>query len=144
MVFGGYGGKGELGEGFGDADDGFELADGDGDAGARVCGDFGRVDLPADGDEVGRELFAGFGGEAGRAASEIHGELCCFLWKAERSCLRFAIADVPLHLLNRDFSFCLLLHSPSSHLDAHHMSRYSLIASLFMLIAYNENHVETR
>ena len=76
MVFGGYGGKGEFGEGFGDADDGFELADGDRDAGAGVCGDFGRVDLPADGDEVGRELFAGFGGEAGRAASERYGELC--------------------------------------------------------------------
>ena len=27
------------------------------------------MDLPADGDEVGRELFASFGGEAGRAAT---------------------------------------------------------------------------
>ena len=69
MGFGGDGGEGELGEGFGDADDGFELADCDGDAGAGVGGDFGGVDLAADGDEVGRELFARFGGEAGRAAS---------------------------------------------------------------------------
>lgn len=73
MGFGGDGGEGEFGEGFGDADDGFELADCDGDAGAGVGGDFGGVDLAADGDEVGRELFAGFGGEAGRAAS---GKIC--------------------------------------------------------------------
>ena len=63
------GGEGELGEGLGDADDGFELADRDGDAGARVGGQLGRVHLAPDGDEVGREFFAGFGGEAGRAAS---------------------------------------------------------------------------
>lgn len=67
--FGGDGGEGEFGEGFGDADDGFELADCDGDAGAGVGGDFGGVHLAADGDEVGRELLAGFGGEARRAAS---------------------------------------------------------------------------
>ena len=69
-MFSGDGREGEFGEGFRDADYGFELADRDGNAGAGVRGDFGRVDLPADGDEVGRELFAGFGGEAGRAASE--------------------------------------------------------------------------
>lgn len=69
MGFGRDGGEGEFGEGFGDADDGFELADCDGDAGAGVGGDFGGVHLAADGDEVGRELFAGFGGEARRAAS---------------------------------------------------------------------------
>lgn len=61
MGFRGDGAEGEFGEGFGDADYGFELADGDGDAGAGVGGDFGRVDLAADGDEVGRQLFAGFG-----------------------------------------------------------------------------------
>ena len=83
VVFRGDGREGEFGEGFGDADDGFELADGDGDAGAGVCGNFRRVDLPADGDEVGRELFAGFGREAGRAASGIYGELYCSLRKGE-------------------------------------------------------------
>ena len=62
--------KGELGEGFGDADDGFELADGDGDGGADVGAELGRVDLSPDGDEVGGELFGGFGGKAGGAASE--------------------------------------------------------------------------
>ncbi len=61
--------EGEFGEGFGDADDGFELADGDGDGGAGGGGEFGGVDLAADGDEVGGEFFAGFGGEAGGAAS---------------------------------------------------------------------------
>ncbi len=66
------GGEGEFGEGFRDADYGFELADCDGDGGARGGGDFGGVHLSADGDEVGRELFAGFGGEAGGAASEEH------------------------------------------------------------------------
>ena len=75
MGFRGDGGEGEFGEGFGDADDGFELADGDGDAGARVGGYFGRVHLPPDGDEVGGEFFAGFGGEAGRAASGCDGNV---------------------------------------------------------------------
>ena len=73
MVFGSYGGKGEFGKGFRDADYGFELADCDGDAGAGVCSDLGRMDLPAYGNEVGRKLFAGFGGEAGRTASEVYG-----------------------------------------------------------------------
>ena len=85
-MFGGYGGEGKFGEGFGDADYGFELADCDGDAGAGVCGDFGRVDLPADGNEVGRKLFASLGGEAGRAASEMYGELC-YSRKAEKEFL---------------------------------------------------------
>ena len=62
MVFGRDGREGEFGEGFSDAGDGFELADRDGDARARVGADFGRVHLPADGDELGRELLAGFGG----------------------------------------------------------------------------------
>lgn len=70
MGFEGYGGEGEFGEGFGDADDGFELADGDGDRGAGGGGEFGAVDLAADGDEVGGELFAGFGGEAGGATAD--------------------------------------------------------------------------
>ena len=87
MVFRGDGGEGEFGEGFGDADDGFELANRDGDARAGVCGDFGRVDLSADGDEVGRELFAGFRREAGCAASEMHGELYCSPRKAEEKFL---------------------------------------------------------
>ena len=69
MRFGGDGGEGDFGEGFGDADDGFELAHGDGDGGAGVGGDFGAVDLAADGDEVGREFFGGFRGEAGGAAT---------------------------------------------------------------------------
>ena len=63
------GAEGEFGEGFCDADYGFELADCNGDRGARGGGDFGGVDLAADGYEVGRELFAGFGGEAGCAAA---------------------------------------------------------------------------
>lgn len=73
MGFRGDGGEGEFGEGFRDADDGFELADCDGDAGARVGGYLGRVHLSADGNEVRREFFAGFGGEAGRAASGSDG-----------------------------------------------------------------------
>ena len=71
MGFCGERGEGEFGEGFGDADDGFELADGNGDGGARAGGEFGGVDLPPDGDEVGRELFAGFGGKAGGAAAGV-------------------------------------------------------------------------
>ena len=70
MGFGGDDREGELGEGFGDADDGFELADGDGDGGADIGAELGRVDLSPDGDEVGGELFSGFGGETRGAASE--------------------------------------------------------------------------
>lgn len=65
------GAQGEFREGFGDADDGFELADGDGDRRADVGGLFGLGDAVADGDEVGGELFGGGGGEAGGAASEM-------------------------------------------------------------------------
>ena len=74
------GAEGEFGEGFGDADYGFELADGDGDGGAGGGGEFGGVDLPPDGDEVRGELFAGFGGEAGGAAS-VKGDMlvCVFI-----------------------------------------------------------------
>ena len=59
----------DFGEGFGDADYGFELADGDGDRGAGVGGQLGGVDLATDGDEVGGELFGGGGGEVWGAAS---------------------------------------------------------------------------
>ena len=52
------------------------MANGDGDGGACGGGDFGGVDLATDGDEVGRELFAGFGGEAGGAAA-VRGMLVC-------------------------------------------------------------------
>ena len=69
MGFGCDGGEGEFGEGLGNPDDGFQLTNRDGDAGTGVGTDFRGVDLSADGDEVGRELFAGFGGEAGGAAS---------------------------------------------------------------------------
>ena len=69
MGFCGNGREGELGKGFRDADDGFELADGDGDGGAGVGGDFGAMDLAADGDEVGGEFFGGLRGEARCAAS---------------------------------------------------------------------------
>lgn len=69
VAFRGDGGEGEFGEGLGDTDDGFELADGDGDGGAGVGVEFGAVDLFADRDEVGGELFGGFGGETGGAAT---------------------------------------------------------------------------
>lgn len=143
--FRGDGGEREFGEGFGDADDGFELADRDGDAGARVGGDFGRVDLSPDGDEVGRELFARFGGEAGRAASGGFFLLELLEGKREGALfLRFAVADVPLHLVDRNLGFYLFFHSSSSHLNAHHMTRYPLISSLLMLIAHDEDHIEAR
>lgn len=70
MGFGGDGGESEFGEGFGDADYGFELTNGDGDGRARLGCEFGGVDLSADGDEVGGQLFGGFGGEAGSTAAE--------------------------------------------------------------------------
>ena len=69
MGFGGDGGERDFGKRLGDADDGFELADSDGDGGAGVGGDFGAVDLAADGDEMRREFFGGFWGEAGCAAA---------------------------------------------------------------------------
>ena len=69
--FGGDGRKRELGEGFGDADDGFELPHGDGDRAAGGGGQFVRVHLPPDGDEVRGELLGGGGGEVwGTAAAK--------------------------------------------------------------------------
>ena len=65
----GDGGKGKLGERLGDAHNGFELTDGDGNRGARVSFEFGGVHLLADGDEVRGELLGGFGGETGGAAA---------------------------------------------------------------------------
>ena len=72
MLFCSNGLKGEFGEGLSDADDGFQLTDGDGDGGAGVGFQFAGVHLFADRDEVGGELFGGFGGEAGCAASVSH------------------------------------------------------------------------
>ena len=69
MGFGCNGGEGEFGERLRDADYGFELADGDGDAGACGGEHFGGVHLFADGDEVRGELFGGLGGEARCASS---------------------------------------------------------------------------
>lgn len=68
---GGDGGQADLGERFGDADDGFELADGDGDGGARVGLEFGGVHLLADGDEVGGEFLGGFSGKVRCTSPEI-------------------------------------------------------------------------
>lgn len=73
MGFGGNGREGDFGEGFRYADDGFELADGDGDGGAGVGREFGAVDLAADGNEMGGKFFGGFGGEAGSAAPVCFG-----------------------------------------------------------------------
>lgn len=62
-------GQSEFGEGFGDADDGLELAHSDGDGGADVGGFFGLRHAVADRDEMGGELFGGGGGEARGAPS---------------------------------------------------------------------------
>lgn len=61
MRFKGDGREGEFGERFCDTDNSFELTDCDWDAGARVGADFCGMNLSTDGDEVGGELFAGFG-----------------------------------------------------------------------------------
>lgn len=45
MGFGRDGGERDFGEGFGDADDSFELADGDGDGRSRVGVEFDAVHL---------------------------------------------------------------------------------------------------
>jgi hypothetical protein len=56
------GGESEFGQGFRYTDDGFELTNRDRNGGAGVGTDFGGVDLATDGDEMGGELFGGFGG----------------------------------------------------------------------------------
>lgn len=56
--------EGEFGEGLCDADDSFELADGNGDGGAGGGGELGSVDLATDGNEVGGEFFTSFRREA--------------------------------------------------------------------------------
>ena len=57
---------------------------------------------------------------------------------------RFAIADISLHLLERYLCLNLLFQASTTHMDAHHVSSYSLISALFMLIPDDEYHVETR
>lgn len=49
---GGNGRQRQFGQGLGDADNGFELTDGDGDGRTRVGLDFGGVNLATDGDKV--------------------------------------------------------------------------------------------
>lgn len=71
MLFRSDGLKGEFCEGFSDTDDGFELADRDGDGGAGIGLEFGGVHLFADGDEVGGEFLGSFRGEAGCAAAGL-------------------------------------------------------------------------
>jgi len=142
--FGGDGGEGQFGEGFGDADDGFELAHGDGDGGAGVGGEFGAVDLAADGDEVGGELFGGGGGEAGGAAAGLGLEvLCCSAYEVGERGLRFAVADVSLHSFDRNLGFGLVFDTSSAHLDAHYVSGDPFVSAFLVLVTDDEDHVET-
>lgn len=69
MGFCGDVGQSEFRERLGNTDDGFELADCDGDGGADVGAEFGGVHLATDGHKVGRELLGRFRGEARCAAS---------------------------------------------------------------------------
>ena len=73
MFFRGVGGELQFGERFGDADDGFELADGERDGAAGAGGEFGVVERAAEGDEVGGEGFGGGWGEGGGASTFIGG-----------------------------------------------------------------------
>ena len=59
MRLSGDGRKREFGKGFGDANDGFELANGDGNGGTSIGLYLGSVDPATDGDEMAGELFGG-------------------------------------------------------------------------------------
>ena len=67
MQFSGHGGEGNLGKGLGDADNGLELTDGDGDGRALIGLLLLAADLRADRDEVVAQLVSRFRRQTGRA-----------------------------------------------------------------------------
>ena len=103
------------------------------------------VDLVADGDEVGGELFAGGGGEAGSAASVF---LSGFLNSGGfdlgegRRSLRFTIADISFHFLDGNLGLDLFFDASTAHLNTHYVTGDPFVPSLFVLVADDENHVE--
>lgn len=70
MLIGGNGGEGDLGQGLGDAHDGLELTDRDGDRGALIGFLLLTTHLGTDRDKVVAQLFRCVWGEAGSAFSE--------------------------------------------------------------------------
>ena len=107
MVLCDDGRKRHFGEGFGDANDGFELADRDGDAGTFVGVLFDLVDLFADFDKVGGKLLGGFVVEM-------------------RGATGFGEADVRAHFVDGDFPFGTIRNG-SVDVDVQHVLCHSLL-----------------
>ena len=59
-----------------------------------------------------------------------------------RGDVRFAVTDVALHFLDRDFGFGLLINALATHLDAHDVAGDAFVAAFFMLVADDEDHIE--
>ena len=145
MFFRRYGREGEFGEGFRDADDGFELADCDRDAGADVSLGFGGRDAAADGDEVAGELLGGGGGEARGAAAVVSLLATVRTWEGgKEGNSRLAEAYISLHLLDGDLNIDLLLEPLTPLVDIHDVLRDLLIAVAVVVIPHNKDHIEPR
>ena len=56
----------------------------------------------------------------------------------------FTVADVALHLLDGDLGLDLINVTTAAHVDAHDVTRDTLVAAPFVLVAYDEDHVEAR
>jgi len=106
VQFSGHGGEGNLGKGLGDADNGLELTDGNGDGGALVGLLLLPTDLRADRHKVVAQLVSRFRGQT-RCALTVKfkkgkGRLSINNNDEARKVLRFAVGDVLLHDVNGD------------------------------------------
>jgi len=121
-------GQGEFGQTLRDADDGLELADGDGDAALHVGAVLVARSLRADRDKVAAELLGGLAAEARRAPALAEG-------------------DVALELVDGDVGRGLLVGGHGggavAHVDAHDVAGDGLVALLVVVVAHDEDHVET-
>ena len=54
-----------------------------------------------------------------------------------------AVADVPLHLLDGNLRLDLFLNTAAAHGEIHDVARDPFVAALLMLVAHDEDHVET-
>jgi len=114
MVLRDDGRKRDFGKGFGDTDDGFELADCDGDAGTFVGVLFDLVDLFADFDKVGGKLLRGFVVEA-------------------RGATGFGEADVRAHFVDGDFPFGTIRNG-SVDVNVQHVLCHSLLLAKIQVL----------
>jgi len=138
-----HGRQGKFGQRLGDADDGFELADGDWNAGADVGVALGLCDAIADRDKVRRELLGSCGGEARCTPAENTCQCLGVKMRSWNDDLRLAETDVTLQFVHTELCFILLLDSLVAHVDAHDVLGNHFVAVPIVVVTDDKDHVKS-